>query len=69
MTESSKVTDTVKERLDRIEASLERECYHDQLNRIEATLAELKPLIELAKGFLDSPAGKLQRALLGRKHG
>lgn len=41
----------------------------EQLDRIEATLAELKPLIDLAKGFLDSPAGRLQKALLGRKHG
>lgn len=48
---------------------VEYQSISDRLTQIEAHLAKLKPLIALANQFLESPSGKLQRALLGRKHG
>jgi hypothetical protein len=37
--------------------------------KLDQLISDLTPLITAAKGFLNSPAGKLQQALMGRKHG
>lgn len=43
---------------------------HDALEKkLDKLISDLSPLMEAARGFLNSPAGKLQQALMGRKHG
>lgn len=37
--------------------------------KLDALTSALKPLIEFASSFLESPAGKLQRAMMRRKAG
>jgi hypothetical protein len=46
-----------------------QEKYNALEAKLDALSASLKPLIEFAAAFIESPAGKLQRAMMKRRGG